>query len=194
MGGEVSVKLPFTLTHSCINEAPTDSVIEEATHKMILEGKENSADEDDDKEDNLKKDKENNNGDEKSVNNTLSDDTNIDAKSPDEHVCVTDVVVNIENNASNRTKRTIEESPSKINAVKPDEELDLIVKYPGPDTWSDEELGETRLDEKTEQSNGKRDSIKHEITVKSNCKSEVKYGFAENLKRAVCCIDRRRQS
>ncbi|CAF4836653.1 unnamed protein product [Pieris macdunnoughi] len=43
MGGQISVTLPFTLTRSCINEAPTDSVTEEAIHKMILEGEEEKA-------------------------------------------------------------------------------------------------------------------------------------------------------
>ncbi|XP_041974156.1 arrestin homolog isoform X2 [Aricia agestis] len=125
MGGEVSVKLPFTLTHSCINEAPTDSVVEEATHKMILEGKENS-----DEEDNKAEIEKDNNGN-KEIQETDGDDAEI--KSPDGHRCVADVLVNIENKISDRPKKF--EGPTEVRTIKPsEEELDLIVKYTGPDT------------------------------------------------------------
>ncbi|KAG7303917.1 hypothetical protein JYU34_010830 [Plutella xylostella] len=126
MGGEMSLKLPFTLTHSCINEAPTDSVIEEATHKMILEGKES----DDDHE--LDGDKQNNNDEEKIPHEEVAfgDDAE---PSPDDHRCVADVLVNIENKINDRPKTFA--GPTEVRAVKPnDEELDLIVKYPGSDT------------------------------------------------------------
>ncbi|KAH9629545.1 hypothetical protein HF086_014556, partial [Spodoptera exigua] len=123
MGGDLSLKLPFTLTHSCINEAPTDSVTEEATHKMILEGKENSEDEDSKAE--IERDKQNNNGDE-----APGDDAEV--KSPEDHRCVADVLVNIENKMD-RPKKF--EGQTEVRTVKPsDEELDLIVKYPGSDT------------------------------------------------------------
>lgn len=178
MGGDLSLKLPFTLTHSCINEAPTDSVTEEATHKMILEGKENSEDEDSKAE--IERDKQNNNGEE-----APGDDAEV--KSPDDHRCVADVLVNIENKMD-RPKKF--EGQTEVRTVKPsDEELDLIVKYPGSDTWSDEELDNTGQGEKTDT------KVITPAIVK--CKREVqihKSGFAENLKRAVCCIDRRRQS
>lgn len=128
MGGEVSVKLPFTLTHSCINEAPTDSVIEEATHKMILEGKEVS-----DEEEAIDGDKRNNNEDVAAKGNeevAFGDD---DVNSPDDHRCVADVLVNIENKFTDRPKKF--EGPTEIRTVKPsEEEMDLIVKYPGTDT------------------------------------------------------------
>ncbi|KAJ8734550.1 hypothetical protein PYW08_013800 [Mythimna loreyi] len=123
MGGDLSLKLPFTLTHSCINEAPTDSVTEEATHKMILEGKENSEDEDSKAE--IERDKQNNNGEE-----APGDDAEV--KSPEDHRCVADVLVNIENKLD-RPKKF--EGQTEVRTVKPsDEELDLIVKYPGSDT------------------------------------------------------------
>ncbi|XP_063890654.1 beta-arrestin-1 isoform X1 [Helicoverpa armigera] len=123
MGGDLSLKLPFTLTHSCINEAPTDSVTEEATHKMILEGKENSEDEDSKAE--IERDKQNNNGDE-----APGDDAEV--KSPEDHRLVADVLVNIENKMD-RPKKF--EGQTEVRTVKPsDEELDLIVKYPGSDT------------------------------------------------------------
>lgn len=129
MGGEVSVKLPFTLTHSCINEAPTDSVIEEATHKMILEGKENSEEEDSKVE--AEKDKRNNNGVNGNEATAFGDDTEV--KSPDDHKCVADVLVNIENKLSDRPKKF--EGQTEVRNAKPnEEELDLIVKYPGSDT------------------------------------------------------------
>lgn len=137
LSGEVSVKLPFTLTHSCINEAPTDSVIEEATHKIILEGKETSADEEEDiKEDNLQKDKQNNNGE---VNETqksaFGEEGDSEAKSPEDHCYVADVLVNIENNVTDRVVKKIESTQTEVRNVKHnDEEFDLIVKYPGPDT------------------------------------------------------------
>ncbi|CAK1548135.1 unnamed protein product [Leptosia nina] len=119
MGGEVSVKLPFTLTHSCINEAPTDSVIEEATHKMILEGKEL---------DEIKvevKDKQNKNGGPKPE----FDET--EEKSPEDHKCVADVLVNIENQIA----KPIVTIPKQFAAAKcSNEEFDLIEKYPGTDT------------------------------------------------------------
>lgn len=112
MGGELSLKLPFTLTHSCINEAPTDSVVEEATHKMILEGKENS-DEEDSKE--MERDKQNNN-----------EDHDEEPKSPEDHRCVADVLVNIEN----KIERPKKFEGTEVRPVKPsEEELDLIVKY-----------------------------------------------------------------
>uniref|UniRef100_A0A2A4K5S0 Arrestin C-terminal-like domain-containing protein n=1 Tax=Heliothis virescens TaxID=7102 RepID=A0A2A4K5S0_HELVI len=123
MGGDLSLKLPFTLTHSCINEAPTDSVTEEATHKMILEGKENSEDEDSKAE--IERDKQNNNGED-----APGDDAEV--KSPDDHRLVADVLVNIENKMD-RPKKF--EGQTEVRTVKPsDEELDLIVKYPGSDT------------------------------------------------------------
>nr|QDR50908.1 arr2-like protein [Heliconius melpomene] len=130
MGGEVSVKLPFTLTHSCINEAPTDSVIEEATHKMILEGKENSEDEEETKAE-TEKDKQNNNGVNENETTAFGDET--EAKSPDDHKCVADVLVNIENKMTERPKKF--DGQTEVRNAKPnDEELDLIVKYPGSDT------------------------------------------------------------
>ncbi|XP_022822320.1 beta-arrestin-1-like isoform X2 [Spodoptera litura] len=123
MGGDLSLKLPFTLTHSCINEAPTDSVTEEATHKMILEGKENSEDEDSKAE--IERDKQNNNGEE-------APGEDAEVKSPEDHRCVADVLVNIENKMD-RPKKF--EGQTEVRTVKPsDEELDLIVKYPGSDT------------------------------------------------------------
>ncbi|CAH2100318.1 unnamed protein product [Euphydryas editha] len=130
MGGEVSVKLPFTLTHSCINEAPTDSVIEEATHKMILEGKENSEEEEDSKAE-MEKDKQNNNGVNESETTTFGDDAEV--KSPEDHRFVADVLVNIENKICERPKKF--DGQTEVRNVKPnEEELDLIVKYPGSDT------------------------------------------------------------
>lgn len=124
IGGEVSLKLPFTLTHSCINEAPTDSVIEESTPKMILEGKENSEEEDSKAE--TEKDKQNNNGDQETA---FGDDTEV--KSPEDHRCVADVLVNIEN----KIERPKKIEGTEVRAVKPrEEELDLIVKYQGSDT------------------------------------------------------------
>lgn len=43
----------------------------------------------------------------------------------------------------------------------------------------------------------RQDRLNHDIR-KSNCETQIqatiKAGFAENLKRAVCCIDRRRES
>ncbi|GBP95822.1 Arrestin homolog [Eumeta japonica] len=126
MGGDVSVKLPFILTHSCINEAPTDSVIEEATHKMILEGKENSVDEEDDKED-LTKDKQNNNGAENPAETA-------EVKPSEEHCCVADVLVNIENKMTGRPKNNEGITQTEVRDLRPNEELDLIVKYPGSDT------------------------------------------------------------
>lgn len=190
MGGEVAVKLPFTLTHSCINEAPTDSVIEEATHKMILEGKENSEEEEDDSKTETEKDKQNNNGVNKNQETTFND--NVEAKSPEEHKCVADVLVTIENKINDRPKKF--EGETEIRNLKPnDEELDLIVKYTGPDTWSDEEIGDTGQDKRfLEKSNDVK-----VMEVTKTCKAEIqtqKGGFTENLKRAVCCIDRRRQS
>ncbi|XP_026324016.1 beta-arrestin-1-like [Hyposmocoma kahamanoa] len=127
MGGDVSLKLPFILTHSCINEAPTDSVIEEATPKMILEGKENSEDDDSKGEDG---DKQNNNRDEENQKTAFGDDTEV--KSPDNHRCIADVLVNVENKID-RPKKF--EGQTEVRNVKPnEEELDLIVKYPGSDT------------------------------------------------------------
>lgn len=128
MGGEVSVKLPFTLTHSCINEAPTDSVIEEATHKMILEGKENS------EEDEIKDgDKQNNNEDATAKENEETAFGDDEPKSPEDHRCVADVLVNIENKFTDRPKKF--EGQTEVRTVKPsEEEMDLIVKYPGSDT------------------------------------------------------------
>lgn len=129
MGGELSAKLPFTLTHSCINEAPTDSVTEEATHKMILEGKENSEEEDSKEIRKERENKQNNNGEENPV--TVGDDGEV--KSPEDHRCLADVLVNIENKISDRPKKF--EGQTEVRNVKPnDEELDLIVKYPGTDT------------------------------------------------------------
>ncbi|KAI5630783.1 hypothetical protein NE865_16505 [Phthorimaea operculella] len=129
MGGEVSVKLPFILTHSCINEAPTDSVIEEATPKMILEGKENSEEED---EHETEKDKQNNNKDDNDKQRneeTAFEDAEV--TSPDDHHCIADVLVNIEN----KIDRPKKFEGTEVRAVKPsEEELDLIVKYPGSDT------------------------------------------------------------
>lgn len=194
IGGELSVKLPFTLTHSCINEASTDSVIEEDTHKIILEGKESVDEEEDIKEDNLNGHSPNNNGDIDERQKTAFGDDDGDAKSPDHHQCVADVLVNIENNVKDRTPKKYEKTQTEVRTMAPDEELDLIVKYPGPDTWSDEEQ-DAEVVAKTESSD-KRDSTKREVVVKC-CKTETqssKSGFAENLKRAVCCIDRRRQS
>lgn len=128
MGGDVSLKLPFILTHSCINEAPTDSVTEEATHKMILEGKENSDEEDSKAE--TEKDKQNNNGTKEEAT-AFSDDA--EAKSPEDHRCVADVLVNIENKLTDRPKKF--EGQTEVRTAKPnEEELDLIVKYPGTDT------------------------------------------------------------
>ncbi|XP_013144234.1 PREDICTED: arrestin homolog [Papilio polytes] len=128
MGGDLSLKLPFTLTHSCINEAPTDSVIEEATHKMILEGKENS----DEEERETENDKQNNNGNEDVKQETaFGDDGEI--KSPEDHKCIADVLVNIENKITDRPKKF--EGQNVVRNVKPNEdEMDLIVKYPCSDT------------------------------------------------------------
>lgn len=131
MGGDLSLKLPFTLTHSCINEAPTDSVIEEATHKMILEGKENSDEEDSKAE--IERDKQNNNGDNEPNETGFGDDAEL--KSPDDHRCVADVLVNIENKMDRPKKIVTTEPQTEVRPVKPnEEELDLIVKYPGSDT------------------------------------------------------------
>ncbi|XP_075988715.1 arrestin homolog isoform X2 [Anticarsia gemmatalis] len=131
MGGDLSLKLPFTLTHSCINEAPTDSVIEEATHKMILEGKENSDEEDSKAE--IERDKQNNNGDDEVHDRAYAGDAEI--KSPDDHRCVADVLVNIENKMDRPKKIVPAEGQTEVRPVKPnEEELDLIVKYPGSDT------------------------------------------------------------
>lgn len=128
MGGDLSLKLPFTLTHSCINEAPTDSVTEEATHKMILEGKENSDEEDSKAE--IERDKQNNNGEEGPQKTVFTEDAEI--KSPEDHRLVADVLVNIENKMDKPKKF---EGQTEVRTVKPnDEELDLIVKYPGSDT------------------------------------------------------------
>lgn len=190
MGGEVSVKLPFTLTHSCINEAPTDSVIEEATHKMILEGKENS--EEDETKDG---DKQNNNEDATAKENEETAFGDDEPKSPEDHRCVADVLVNIENKFTDRPKKF--EGQTEVRTVKPsEEEMDLIVKYPGSDTWSEDgqrEVGQT--EEKIVQA--ALDKRKEWELIKSNCKDEIqvsKGSFTENLKRAVCCIDKRRQS
>ncbi|XP_012548031.1 phosrestin-2-like isoform X1 [Bombyx mandarina] len=129
MGGDLSVKLPFVLTHSCINEAPTDSVIEEATHKMILEGKENSEDEDSKAEN--ENDKQNNNKDAQAQETAFGDEEG-EVKSPDVHRCLADVLVNIENQLD-RPKKF--EGETEVRTVQPDqEELDLISKYPGSDT------------------------------------------------------------
>ncbi|KPJ06628.1 Beta-arrestin-1 [Papilio machaon] len=130
MGGDLSLKLPFTLTHSCINEAPTDSVIEEATHKMILEGKENSDEEESKAE--TENDKQNNNGhDDVKQETAFGDDGEI--KSPEDHKCIADVLVNIENKITDRPKKF--EGQNVVRNVKPnEEELDLIVKYPCSDT------------------------------------------------------------
>lgn len=128
MGGEVSVKLPFILTHSCINEAPTDSVIEETTPKIILEGKENSEEEDSKAE--TERDKQNNNGVEESQETAFGDDAEV--KSPEDHRCIADVLVNIENKID-RPKKF--EGQTEVRSAKPnEEELDLIVKYPSSDT------------------------------------------------------------
>ncbi|CAF4836625.1 unnamed protein product [Pieris macdunnoughi] len=113
MGGDVSVKLPFTLTHSCINEAPTDSVTEEASHKMILEGKEKKAE---------VKDNQNSNGE------TINE---ADETSPENHRCIADVLVNIENQKT-RPKMTGQRETSIVKCNN--EELDLIEKYSGSDT------------------------------------------------------------
>lgn len=184
MGGEVSVKLPFILTHSCINEAPTDSVIEETTPKIILEGKENSEEEDSKAE--TERDKQNNNGVQENQETAFGDDAEV--KSPEDHRCIADVLVNIENKID-RPKKF--EGQTEVRSAKPnEEELDLIVKYPGSDTWSDDEI---RV---TEQEDKKTESAEDSETKKIG-KSEVqihKSGFAENLKRAVCCIDKRRES
>ncbi|XP_013183432.2 arrestin homolog [Amyelois transitella] len=123
IGGDVSLKLPFTLTHSCINEAPTDSVIEEATPKIILEGKENSEEEE------TEKDQQNNNGVNDNQETAFNDEAEVN--SPDDHRLVADVLVNIENKIE---KPKVFEG-TEVRAVKPNEdELDLIVKYPGSDT------------------------------------------------------------
>lgn len=127
MGGDVSVKLPFTLTHSCINEAPTDSVTEEATPKIILEGKENSEEEDSKCE--TEKDKQNNNGLNDNQETAFTEEAEV--KSPEDHRLVADVLVNIEN----KIERPKVFEGTEVRAVKPnEEELDLIVKYPGSDT------------------------------------------------------------
>lgn len=118
IGGEVSVKLPFTLTHSCINEAPTDSVIEEATHKMILEGKENS-DEDDDE-----KDQQNNNAEDDNADFNKPDEPN----SPENQHCITNVLVTVEK-VNDKPKKF--EGETEVRNIKPnDEEFDLIEKCP----------------------------------------------------------------
>lgn len=125
MGGEVSLKLPFTLTHSCINEAPTDSVVEESP-KIILEGKENSEEEDSKAE--TEKDKQNNNG---TTDHETSFGDEGEVKSPEDHRCVADVLVNIEN----KMERPKKFEATEVRPIKPnEEELDLIVKYQGSDT------------------------------------------------------------
>ncbi|XP_047526436.1 phosrestin-2-like [Pieris napi] len=77
--GDVFVKLPFTLTHSCINETPNDSVTEEAAHKMILKGKEEKTEA-----------KYNQNSNKEIIHEE-------DEPSPDNTRCIADVLVNIEN-------------------------------------------------------------------------------------------------
>lgn len=130
MGGDLSVKLPFTLTHSCINEAPTDSVTEEATHRMILEGKENS--EDEESKGDVDKDNNGNNNGKTEEQETAFGDDDGEIKSPEDHRCLADVLVNIENKID---KPKIFEGQTELRSTKPNEdELDLIVKYPGSDT------------------------------------------------------------
>ncbi|XP_063634389.1 arrestin, lateral eye-like [Cydia splendana] len=124
IGGELSVKLPFSLSHANINEAPTDSVMEEATHRMILEGRENSDDEDEeDKED-----------EEATADENQQSDLEEDSKTVNGRRCVSaDVCVNIiENKLCERPRF---EGPTQVRKCKhDDDDMNLIVRYPGPDT------------------------------------------------------------
>ncbi|XP_063372542.1 arrestin red cell-like [Cydia amplana] len=126
IGGELSVKLPFSLSHANINEAPTDSVMEEATHRMILEGRENSDDEDEDDED--KEDEE------ATADENQQSDLEDDSKILNGRRCVSaDVCVNIiENKLCERPRF---EGPTQVRKCKhDDDDMNLIVRYPGPDT------------------------------------------------------------
>ncbi|XP_063392646.1 phosrestin-2-like [Cydia fagiglandana] len=126
IGGELSVKLPFSLSHANINEAPTDSVMEEATHRMILEGRENSDDEDEDEED--KEDEE------ATADENQQSDLEEDSKPVNGRRCVSaDVCVNIiENKLCERPRF---EGPTQVRKCNPDDDdMNLIVRYPGPDT------------------------------------------------------------
>lgn len=84
---------------------------------MILEGKENSEEENSKGE--IEKDKQNNNGEAETQDDEV--------KSPDDHRCLADVLVNIEN----KIDRPKKFEGTEVRNVKPnEEELDLIVKYP----------------------------------------------------------------
>ncbi|VVD06157.1 unnamed protein product, partial [Leptidea sinapis] len=120
MGGEVSVKLPFTLTHSCINEAPTDSVIEEATHKMILEAKEDERD----------SDEEDGRGETIIKNDEKENTFHNQDKSPEEQKCITNVVVNIETTSRRPLKMPITVPKDTPIVRSNDEELSVIEKCP----------------------------------------------------------------
>ncbi|XP_048004488.1 beta-arrestin-1-like [Leguminivora glycinivorella] len=127
IGGELSVKLPFSLSHATINEAPTDSVMEEATHRMILEGRENSDEEDDEDEE----DKED---EEATADENQQSDLEEDPKALEGRCCVSaDVCVNIiENKLCERPRF---EGPTQVRKCKhDDDDMNLIVRYPGPDT------------------------------------------------------------
>ncbi|XP_059060344.1 phosrestin-2-like [Achroia grisella] len=134
MGGDLSVKLPFILTHSCHSEAPVETVTEDVSPKVILEGKENS---DDDSSCNLTVEKRNASGvisrqpgKSQEFEETIENE-DIEVKSPEDHRCIADVLVNIEN----KIVRPKVFEGTEVRAAKPaDEELDLIVKYPGSDT------------------------------------------------------------
>ncbi|XP_031769898.2 arrestin homolog isoform X2 [Galleria mellonella] len=136
MGGDLSVKLPFILTHSCHSEAPVETVTEDTSPKVILEGKENS---DDDSSCNLTV-TENRNKDSvvccqpgKSQEDKCEekiDNEDTEVKSPEDHRCIADVLVNIEN----KIERPKVFEGTEVRLAKPDEELDLIVKYHGSDT------------------------------------------------------------
>ncbi|XP_063545797.1 phosrestin-2-like [Cydia strobilella] len=126
IGGELSVKLPFSLSHANINEAPTDSVMEEATHRMILEGRENSDDEDEDEDD--KEDEQ------ATADENQQSDLEDDSKNLNRRRCVSaDVCVNIiENKLCERPRF---EGPTQVRKCKQDDDdMNLIVRYPGPDT------------------------------------------------------------
>ncbi|KAM3966488.1 LOW QUALITY PROTEIN: phosrestin-2 [Aphomia sociella] len=136
MGGDISVKLPFILTHSC-NSGPTvENVAEDVSPKVILEAKENS---DDDSScnvsvaDNKKKHSVTCQAEKSQKANCQDKIDNEDGelKSPEDHRCIADVLVNIEN----KIERPKVFEGTEVRVAKPDEdELNLIVKYQGTDT------------------------------------------------------------
>ncbi|XP_073962311.1 phosrestin-2-like isoform X2 [Choristoneura fumiferana] len=125
IGGELSVKLPFSLSHACINEAPTDSVMEEASHRMILEGRENSDDEEGEKDGEATADE--------NQETDLDEDPKPEAQAEARQCVAADVCVNIiENKLCERPRF---EGPPQVRNINLDEDdLNLIMRYPGPDT------------------------------------------------------------